>query len=315
MDTGGEGLDTGGLDRGQAIGQHRRQNLDHLAVTIIRALQTAPQPLQPGRQRPVLERRAVSERAGLSGQHRHVMPRVVDRLAAAEAAAMLADDHPVLADHDVVGVSLNLDRPADGTGADRVLVIVEAHQAGLGYRRRHRAEPVERTGDRYQLGALGLEGLPDRALGRLWVLVRLGVGDAAIEQEAVQFVVARHPQPRREKALAHQPNLVLDLALLPARRRSASNRLDQVMPANPQKAAVELAILADEHGIDRRPHIVVDATRAGAPEEGEGAVVRVEHHLLGLARIGPHEQHAAVAQPDMRHLDRHRHPVDQHDLV
>ena len=43
--------------------------------------------------------------------------------------------------------------------------------------------------------------------------------------------------------------------------------------------------------------------------------MRVEHHLLGLARIGPHKQHAAVAQPDMRHLDRHRRAVDQHDLV
>src|SRR5580704_3880193 len=47
-------------------------------------------------------------------------------------------------------------------------------------------------------------------------------------------------------------------------------------------------------------------------EEGKGAVVGVEHHLLGLARIGPHKQHAAVAQPDMRHLDGNRCAVDQH---
>ena len=67
--------------------------------------------------------------------------------------------------------------------------------------------------------------------------------------------------------------------------------------------------------VDRGLHVVVDAARAGALEEGEGAVVRVEHHLLGLARIGPHEQHPAVAQPDMRHLDGHRRAVDQHDLV
>jgi hypothetical protein len=43
--------------------------------------------------------------------------------------------------------------------------------------------------------------------------------------------------------------------------------------------------------------------------------VRVEHHLLGLARISPHEQHPAVAQPDMRDLHGHRRAVDQHDLV
>ena len=147
------------------------------------------------------------------------------------------------------------------------------------------------------------------------MLVRLGVGDAAVEQPGVQLLVARHPQPRREEALAHHPDLVLDLPLLPARRRRAGGRLDQVMAAHPQKAAVELAVLADEHGLDRRLHVVVDAARARALEEGEGAVVRVEHHLLGLARIGPHEQHPAVAQPDMRHLDRDRRAVDQHDLV
>jgi hypothetical protein len=43
--------------------------------------------------------------------------------------------------------------------------------------------------------------------------------------------------------------------------------------------------------------------------------VGVEHHLLRLARIGPHEQHPAVAEPDLRHLHRHRDPGDQHHLV
>ena len=41
----------------------------------------------------------------------------------------------------------------------------------------------------------------------------------------------------------------------------------------------------------------------------------VEHHLLALARIGPHEQHPAVAEPDLRHLHRHRDAGDQHHLV
>jgi hypothetical protein len=48
------------------------------------------------------------------------MPGIVDRLAAAEAAAMLADDCAILADHDVIGISLDLDGPADGTRGDRV---------------------------------------------------------------------------------------------------------------------------------------------------------------------------------------------------
>jgi hypothetical protein len=67
------------------------------------------------------------------------------------------------------------------------------------------------------------------------------------------------------------------------------------MAAHPLEAAVELAVLADQDRFDRRLHVVVDAARAGPLEEGEGTVVRVEHHLLGLAWVGPHEQHPAVA--------------------
>ena len=149
----------------------------------------------------------------------------------------------------------------------------------------------------------------------LGMAVRLGVGDALVEQPGVQLLVALEPQPRREEALAHQPDLVLDLPLLPARRRRAGDRLDQIVAAHLQEAAVVLPVLADEHRLHRRLHVVVDAARAGAAEEGEGPVMGVEHHLLRLARIGPHEHHAAVAEPDMGDLHGHRHAVDQHDLV
>lgn len=122
-------------------------------------------------------------------------------------------------------------------------------------------------------------------------------------------------QPRCEEALAHQPDLVLDLPLLPAGRRCAGLRLDKVMPAHLRKAAVVAAIPADEDRVHRRLHVVVDAARAGATEEGERPVMRVEHHLLRLARIGPHEEHAAVAEPHVRDLHCHRHAVEQDDLV
>lgn len=42
---------------------------------------------------------------------------------------------------------------------------------------------------------------------------------------------------------------------------------------------------------------------------------RTEHHLLALAHIRPGEHHAAVAESDMRDLDRRRHAADQHDLM
>src|SRR5213082_3560559 len=65
----------------------------------------------------------------------------------------------------------------------------------------------------------------------------------------------------------------------------------------------------------RQPLPRIDPWRDRPLEEGKGAVMGVEYHLLGLARIGAHEQHAAVAQSDMRHLDGDGRAVDQHDLV
>src|SRR5437764_14780544 len=87
------------------------------------------------------------------------------------------------------------------------------------------------------------------------------------------------------------------------------------MAAHLGKAAIELPVLAQEHGINRRLHIIVDATRAGALEEGERPVMGIEHHLLALTRISAHKQHAAVAKPDMRHLHRNGDAIDEHDLM
>ena len=86
--------------------------------------------------------------------------------------------------------------------------------------------------------------------------------------------------------------------------------------AHLQEAAIVAAVLADEDRLDRRLHVVVDAAPAGTLEEGEAAtIVRVEDHLLALARIGAHEHHAAVAEPEMSHLHGHRRAADQHDVV
>ena len=124
---------------------------------------------------------------------------------------MLADDPAVLADHDAIGIGVNLDRTPDRAGGHRVLVVVEAHQAGLRDRCRHRVESIEPAGIRHELRSFRLEHLPDRLLGQFRMVMRLGVGDAFVEQPGVQLVVGLEPQPRREEALADQPNLVLDL--------------------------------------------------------------------------------------------------------
>ena len=87
------------------------------------------------------------------------------------------------------------------------------------------------------------------------------------------------------------------------------------MAAHLQEAAIVEAVLADEDRLHRRLHVVVDAASAGPLEQRERPVVGIEHHLLRLARIGAHEQHAAVAEPDMGDLHGHRHAVQQDDLV
>jgi hypothetical protein len=64
------------------------------------------------------------------------------------------------------------------------------------------------------------------------------------------------------------------------------------MPGHLEKATVVGALLADEDGVHRRLHVVVDAAPACSLEEREGAIMSVEHHLLALTRISPHEHHA-----------------------
>jgi hypothetical protein len=87
------------------------------------------------------------------------------------------------------------------------------------------------------------------------------------------------------------------------------------MAAHLQEPAIIGPLASDENRVHRRFEVVVDATRAGAFEERKRTVVRIEHHLLRLARVGAHEKHPAVAQPQVRHLHRHRRAADQHDLV
>ena len=122
------------------------------------------------------------------------------------------------------------------------------------------------------------------------------------------------PQPPREKPLPHETNLIFDLALLPTRSRRAGHRLDQIVRAHLLEAPVEPPLLAHEHGLHCRLHVVVDAPPRDPAEHRERPRVGVEHHLLGLARIGPDVEPAAVAQPRVRHLHRRRNPA-QLDLL
>jgi len=85
--------------------------------------------------------------------------------------------------------------------------------------------------------------------------------------------------------------------------------------AHLQEAPIVDALLADADRVHCRLHVVVDSAPASALEEGEGPVVRVEHHLQRLAGIEAHEQHPAVTQPHIRGLHRDSGAIQHDDLV
>merc|ERR1711969_243051 len=103
------------------------------------------------------------------------MPGIVDRLVAAEAARMLADDPPLLADLDAVGVGADLCRAADGACGDGVAIVVEAHEACLRHRDRNRMEAVEAAAIGHEARPLRLEHLPHRPITLFGMAVRLGI--------------------------------------------------------------------------------------------------------------------------------------------
>ena len=145
---------------------------------------------------------------------------------------MLPDDLAVLPELHALGIGADLDRPTDGPGLDRVAIVVEPHEAGLRHRGGHGVEAVERPDIGHEARPLRLEYLPDGLAGQLGMRVRLRPGDAPVLEPGVELGVALEPRPRHEEPPADHPDLVLDLALLPARGRRAGDRFDEVVPTH-----------------------------------------------------------------------------------
>ena len=100
---------------------------------------------------------------------------------------MVADDRPVLADHDALGIGLDLHRPADGPRHDAVPVVIEPHEARLGHRADLDAAPIKRAPVRDQRGAFRLEHLKDRALGLIGMRLTASRGDTLIKQPRIEL--------------------------------------------------------------------------------------------------------------------------------
>ena len=98
------------------------------------------------------------------------------------------------------------------------------------------------------------------------------------------------------------PNVLLDLAFLPARRRIAELGLVDIVVRHGEEAHVDLPLLAAADPINSRAHVVVDAATRHAAEHAESVPVRVKQHLMGLQERGPDQKSPAVRQLDMSDL-------------
>jgi len=126
-----ESLSADSFDRHQAIVANAAQNLNHLPIDIIAALQLAPDRGHRRWQHPVLERGTIAQSARFADKNRHIMPRIIGSLASTERTRMVAHNHSILPDNDPVSIGMHIDRPTDRRGQHRVSVVVEPHRAGL----------------------------------------------------------------------------------------------------------------------------------------------------------------------------------------
>jgi len=186
-------------------------------------------------------------------------------------------------------------------GRHAVAVALEVHQAGGRDTLGVLDETIEGPGHRHEQRTLLRPDFGDGAR-------QLAVGDlapqrlAALLQPAVeqrQRGKRRHGLPQSVPRITH---VLLDLALLPAGGRVAELGLEQVVTDHGAEARVDVSLLAAAYLVHGRLHVVVDAPSRYAAEHLEGSVVRVEQHLVGLQQIGAHDERAAVAELEVRHL-------------
>ena len=142
------------------------------------------------RQVPVLERRAVAQRAGLAHQDRQVVPGVVDHLFALEAARVIGDDLVVQQHDDAVSVSAHqhTTRPAARASTLYLLrswVIRQVVVARIGFSTES-GERVPRTAPgaaRSSSNTSQMVLIPELRMPR-----PLGVGAALVLQPGVQLL-------------------------------------------------------------------------------------------------------------------------------
>ena len=112
-----------------------------------------------------------------------------------------------------------------------------------------------------QAGVLSLEDFPDCLIAHLGMFVCLGISNAAIFKPCIEFGIGLVLRARHKVPAADHADLVLNLTLLPARRRGAGNRFHQIVTAHLLEPPVIGPILANKDRIHRRLHVVINTAR------------------------------------------------------
>lgn len=111
------------------IESDHREDVHELAIPVGVLGQALPQSGHGRRQVPVLERRPVAQCPRLTLQRRHVVPGVIQRTAALEAAGVLANHLSIAEHHDPLGIGANGGDLPDIATFHAVAVALEVHQA------------------------------------------------------------------------------------------------------------------------------------------------------------------------------------------
>src|ERR1700685_672770 len=117
---------------------------------------------------------------------------------------------------------------------------------------------------------------------------------AALLQPIIQGAQVRVARHRLPEPVARVLNVLLYLALFPARGRIAKLRVEKVMADHRGEPGVDLTLLADTDTVNRRAHVVVNPTSRHTAQNPERVEMRVEQHLVGLKKIRPDNKSPAV---------------------
>ena len=141
----------------------------------------------------------------------------------------------------------DLDGTPRGLGHDGIAVAVKADQAGAGHGMGCLVEAVERRQHRLQRWPFEIQRLGNGQLLLLGMRVQCRPAPTLGLQPSVELLDTGKAQAGLEETTPDGLDLMLNLTLLPSCRRRAGRWFDHAMIGHDEEAAVEHALLADEH--------------------------------------------------------------------